>query len=97
MVRNEISEKFGQEVVVRGRVSVPWDGRRVAWCVENIVVDDEVPIDHSWIQIVDCSEDVREVGRSVRRGDIVEVRAVVGSYVKRGGVVDYNFQEVEVV
>jgi hypothetical protein len=96
MVRNEISQKVGQEVSVRGRVSVPWNGHRVAWCVENIVVDGEIPIDHSWIQIPECSEEVCELGRNVRRGDIVEFRAVVGKYYKKGGVVDYNFREVEV-
>jgi hypothetical protein len=95
MVRKEISEKVGEKVSVRGRVSVPWDGRRVAWCVEKIVVDGEVEVDHSWIQVKDNPEISEVIGRSPR-GSWVEWEGVVGSYVKRGGVVDYNFQKGEV-
>ena len=89
MVRNEISQKVGQEVSVRCQVSVPWDGRRVAWCVQKIVIDDEVEVDHSWIQIRDNPE-ISEVGRQSRRGDWIEFQAVIGEYFKRGGVRDFN-------
>ena len=44
MVRNEISQKVGQRVHVRAQVSVPWNGQRVAWCVQNIVIDNEVNV-----------------------------------------------------
>ena len=89
MVRNEISQKVGQEVKVRAQVSVPWDGRRVAWCIQKIVIDDEVPVDHSWIQINDNPE-LNQVGRDSHRGDWIEFNAIIGEYVKKGGVRDYN-------
>lgn len=91
MVRNEISQKVGKEVKVRAQVSVPWDGRRVAWCVQKIVVDDEVKVDHSWIQVKDNPE-MNHVGRNAKRGDWIEMTAVIGEYVKRGNVKDYNIQ-----
>jgi hypothetical protein len=91
MVRVEIQEKVGQEVNVRARVSVPWDGRRVAWCVEKIVIDDEVEVDHSWIQVRDNPEINDVIGRNPR-GSWVEFKGVIGSYHKKGGVVDYNIQ-----
>lgn len=89
MVRNEISEKVGQEVSVRCQVSVPWDGRRVAWCVQEIIIDGEVPVDHSWIQVNDNPE-LNQLGRNSNRGDWIEFQAVIGSYVKRGRIRDYN-------
>lgn len=89
MVRTEINEKVGQNVHVRGQVSVPWDGQRVAWCLQKIVIDDEVEVDHSWIQIIDNPE-LNEVGRNSRRGDWIEFEAVIGEYIKYGGIHDYN-------
>ena len=55
MVRNEIAEKVGQRVNVEAQVSIPWDGKRVAWCIFRIQVDG-IPMDHSWIQFRDNPE-----------------------------------------
>lgn len=89
MVRNEISQKVGQKVHVKAQVSVPWNGRRESWCIQKIVIDGQIKVDHSWVQIIDNPE-ISDVGRNSRRGDWIEFDAEIGQYHKRGGVVDYN-------
>lgn len=91
MVRNEISEKVGQNVHVRAQISVPWNGHRVAWCIQNIVIDNEIEVDHSWIQIRDNPQ-LNDIGRN-QQGQWIEFEATIGSYTKKGGCVDYNIQD----
>lgn len=96
MVRNEISKWVDKRVVIECEVSVPWDGQRVGWCIQDGVVRrDGSPIDHSWIQVRDnrwCSE---VIGKEVRRGDKIQIRGVIGEYVKGNGVKDYNIQDID--
>jgi len=96
MVRNEISNWVGKRVVIECEVSVPWDGNRVAWCIQDGVVRrDGSPIDHSWIQVNDNEWCSQQIGRKVRRGDRIQIRGVIGQYQKVNGVVDYNIQDID--
>ena len=96
MVRNEISQWVGKRVVIECEVSVPWDGERVGWCIQNGVVRrDGSEIDHSWIQVNDNEWCSQVIGRKVRRGDKIQIRGVIGEYVKKGGVRDYNIQDID--
>ena len=98
MVRENVEKYVGQRVVVEWNVSVPWDGKRVGWCVENGVVRrGGEEWDHSWIQWKDNEWCTEKVGQNVKRGDKVVVRGVVGKYTKKGGIVDYNIQDIDIV
>lgn len=92
MQRENIQQYINQEVNVRGEISAV---SKFGICIQDIKVNDEVEVDHSWIQ----SSNNNFVGRVSRDviGRQVEFSAVVGQYQKRGGRVDYNFNEGVIV
>lgn len=82
-MRSEIKNFVGKSVVVEGRVSAI---SQHGVCIEQIKVNNEIEVDHSWIQHGD------NVIGNVRRGDHIVGEFIVGEYFKRGGVRDFNFK-----